>query len=80
MEHKIYEYVGGENSLNIQYGTPFILIGFCGDVWELSKTNWNDVKHNAPAVIYRFDNLLVDISVRDEHFQKYFRYSCNVIQ
>jgi len=80
MEHKIYEYVGGENSLNIQYGTPFLLIGFCDGEWELSKTNWNDVKYNFSEVVYRFNNLMVDISVCNEHFQKYFRYSCSINQ
>ena len=73
---KIVEYVGPDNNnQHIQYGTPFLVIGYCGDVWELSKTSWYDLKENQDAVRYRYNNLMVDLSVSDEHYQKYFRFS-----
>lgn len=75
---KIYEYIGGENSQKIQYGTPFLVIGFCDGEWELSQTTWYDVKHNTPAIVDLMDSLMVTMNVSPELFEKYFRFSCEI--
>lgn len=75
---KIVEYVGPNNSQNIAYGTPFLVIGFCDGEWELSKTSWYDVKENQDSVRDLFNNLMVDICVKPEIYNKYFQFSVEI--
>jgi len=72
---KIVEYIGPENSQNVIYGTPFLVVGFCDGEWELAKTTWYDVKENHQAIHDLHDNLMVDICVHPEVFDKYFLLS-----
>ena len=75
---KIVEYVGPKNSQNIQDGTPFLVIGFCSGEWELSKTNWYDVKYNQDAIRELHDALAVNLSVKPADYDKYFRFAQDV--
>jgi len=77
---KIYEYTGKKNSQNIEHGTPFLIIGFCDGEWELSETNWNDVENNHDAIQYSHNNLLVDYSIKDDDFKKYFKFNCEIAE
>ena len=78
---EIYEYIGpNKNSQNLQTGDSVLCIGFCEGEWELSKTNWYDVKENQDEVRELYNNLLVDFSVSPENFEKYFRFSCEISQ
>ena len=77
---KIVEYIGPKNNFNIEYGTPYLVIGFCDGEWELSKTTWYDVKYNIDAVKGLFDNLIVNLDVSNDLFEKYFRFSCEISQ
>lgn len=78
MNIEVYEYVGPKNNLNMEYGTPFVLIGFC-DGYELSKTSWFDVSYNKEKIIDQYENLLVDLTVSAEIFSKYFRKSQTIV-
>jgi hypothetical protein len=78
MKLQIVEFIGDKNNQNIQYGTPFLVIGYCGGEWELSKTNWYDVKNDHIIIIAQYENLLADLSVNDDNFKKYFNHNCYI--
>jgi hypothetical protein len=74
----IVEYVGPANSQGVQYGTPFLVIGFCGGEWELSRTTWFDVKEAQDKVRDLFNALAVNLSVSPENYEIYFRKNCEI--
>jgi hypothetical protein len=77
---KIYEYIGPKNNFNIEYGTPYLVIGFCDGEWELARTTWYNVKYKPDSIKYLFNNLCVDLNVSLNLFEKCFRFSCEINQ
>ncbi|HBI37030.1 MAG TPA: hypothetical protein DDY71_05245 [Spirochaetia bacterium] len=76
---KIYEYIEPENNnQKIIYGTPFLVIAYYNEEWELCKVSWYDIKYNLDTIRNLYNNLMTDLMVSSELFEKYFRFSSDI--
>ena len=67
----VYEYVG--DNPNIQYGTPFCVVGFSNKRYFLMKTSWAELKNNPESITEKSSTN--SLSVEQNTFEKNFRFS-----
>lgn len=70
----IVEYIGPDTG-KLQYGTPFVILGFVGDdEAALLKTDYNEIDNFPEIIWYRLDALQQDLSCTHNQLGKYFSY------